>query len=181
MAATRGCGRDQSTPATRSSTGSSLWILMKRKRMAVGASKPRPAPVGALFASMGAVCRACQLGGAPLQPRGARAVLKEATRDLTDRNRIVRQSGSDRARIREVPYPPQVQAVDSAGVRRRRSSLPREICIVSPGTEDLARAPDRDAEVSRGHSRWRETSRHAGETHPAEGPNGPRTGVNGEA
>ena len=68
----------------------------------------------------------------------------------------MRQSGLDeRARIREVPYPPQVQAVDSAGVRRRRSSLPREICIVSAGTEDLARGPDRGAEVSRGHSRWR--------------------------
>ena len=89
----------------------------------------------------------------------ARRRLKEArkqNRDLTDRNRIMRQSGLDeRARIREVPYPPQVQAVDSAGVRRRRSSLPREICIVSAGTEDLARGPDRGAEVSRGHSRWR--------------------------
>ena len=56
----------------------------------------------------------------------------------------------ERALFREVPYPPQVQTVDSAGVRRRRSSLPREICIVSLGTEGLARVPDRGAEVSRG-------------------------------
>ena len=43
----------------------------------------------------------------------ARCRLKEArkqSRDLTDRNRIERQSGSDeRARIREVPYPLQTQ------------------------------------------------------------------------
>ena len=57
----------------------------------------------------------------------ARRRLKEArkqSRDLTDRNRIMRQSESDeRARIREVPYPPQVQAVDSAGVRRKAVKL----------------------------------------------------------
>ena len=51
----------------------------------------------------------------------ARCRLKEArkqNRDLTDRNRIMRQSGLDEwARIHEVLYPPQAQAVDSAGVR----------------------------------------------------------------
>ena len=81
----------------------------------------------------------------------ARCRLKEArkqSRDLTDRNRIERQSGLDeRARIREVLYPSQALAVDSAGVRRRRSDLPREICIVSIGTEGLVRVPDRDADL----------------------------------
>lgn len=70
------------------------------------------------------------------------------------------------------------QAVNPAGVRRRWSNLPREVCIVSTRswnhrgfeyrvtgrvtgvalrlrerTEIAARRPDRDAEVSRGHSR----------------------------
>ena len=66
----------------------------------------------------------------------------------------MRQSGSDeRARIREVPYPPQVQAVDSAGVRRRRSSLPREICIVSVGTvERRTQTLDERVEVRLGQN-----------------------------
>ncbi len=70
------------------------------------------------------------------------------------------------------------KAVDPAGVRRRRSNLPREICTVSTGrrnhrgfeyrvtgrvtgvalrprerTEGAVRRPDRGAEVSKGHSR----------------------------
>ena len=70
------------------------------------------------------------------------------------------------------------QAVNPAGVRRRPSNLPREICTVSTGrrshrgfeyrvtgrvsgvalqarerTEVAVRRPDRGAEVSRGHSR----------------------------
>ena len=50
------------------------------------------------------------------------------------------------------------------------------------GTEGIARFPDRGAGVSRGHSRWRKRAGpKAGWTHPAEGPNGPRKGLNGVA
>ena len=51
------------------------------------------------------------------------------------------------------PYPSRAMAVNPAGVRRRLLDLPQEICAVSHGTEDIARWPDRGAEVSRGYSR----------------------------
>ena len=94
----------------------------------------------------------------------------------------MRQSGLDEpARIGEVPRPPQVQVVDSAGVRRRRSSLPREICIVSLGTEGLARVPDRGAEVSRGRSRWRKRAGTPEGLTPPKARTVPRRGINGAA
>lgn len=54
------------------------------------------------------------------------------------------------------PYPSRAMNVDPAGVRGRRSGLPREVYTVSPAikeTEEIARLPDHRAEVSRGHSR----------------------------
>jgi hypothetical protein len=51
------------------------------------------------------------------------------------------------------PYPSRALVVNPAGVRRRLLDLPQEICAVSPGTEAIARWPDRGAEVSKGRSR----------------------------
>jgi len=78
----------------------------------------------------------------------------EQSRGLMDKNRITRPTRPDeRAADREVHSHQRVGVVNPAGVRWRRSVLPREICVVSFGTEIVARRSDRSAEVSRRHSR----------------------------
>ena len=64
-------------------------------------------------------------------------------------------------RMSQSPYPSRARAVNPAGVRGRLRGLPQEICIASLWTEGVARRPDPDAEVSKGHSRmpWRPNAR----------------------
>ena len=65
------------------------------------------------------------------------------------------------------PYPSKALGVDPAGVRRRRSVLPREVCVVSAGTEGVERrqiATQKSAEGVVGAGRRNASS--------AEGPNG---------
>jgi len=92
--------------------------------------------------------------------RTARDCLKEAWSEIATRRTatgyeaaLVGRAG----RKSQSPYPSSARTVNPAGVRGRLRGLPQEICIVSHGTEDVARRPDHDAEVSRGHSR---TPRH---------------------
>ena len=92
----------------------------------------------------------------------------------------MRQSWSDeRARIRKV-LSTKAGAVDSAGVRGRRSSLPREVCIVSVGLREPQGAlttVQKSAEGIVGGGNEPGCRR----SHPVEGPNGPREGINGVA
>ena len=66
------------------------------------------------------------------------------------------------------PHPSRAWGVDPAGVRRRRSNLPREACAMSRtdvrrgGTEGAVRLPHRGAGVSRGHSRPKPSVRSSG-------------------
>ena len=71
----------------------------------------------------------------------------------------------------------------SGGCARKAVGLtPGGLRCVPSGTEGTARFLDRGAGVSRRHSRWRKRAGpKAGWTHPAEGPNGPRKGLNGVA
>src|SRR5262249_59759063 len=68
----------------------------------------------------------------------------------------------------ESPHPSRAWGVHPAGVRRRRSNLPREACIMSRtdvrrgGTEGAVRPPDRGAGVSRGQSRPKSSVRSSG-------------------
>src|SRR6516164_1209262 len=96
----------------------------------------------------------------------------EQSRGPMDKNRITRPTLPDeRANDREVHGHQGSGVVDPAGVWRRRSVLPREVCAVSLGTGVVARRSDRGAEVSRGHSRRRRA---------AEGPNGGRGQESGD-
>ncbi len=138
-----------------------------------GASVP---PEGALD---GSVCRACSTTGgckSPAQPDGgevranrkgvaARRGLKEAgnhSRGLMDKNRIEAFVAGRAGAGPRSPPPPgdagpsRAAGVDSAGVRRRRSNLPREVSDVpwskAAAAGIVARRTDRVGEVSRGHS-----------------------------
>jgi len=53
-------------------------------------------------------------------------------RESMDKNRIQGVSTGRTGNVPWSPYPSKVRSVDSATVRRRRLSLPREICSVSP-------------------------------------------------
>jgi len=88
--------------------------------------------------------------------RTARDCLKEAWSEIVTRRTatgyeaaLVGRAG----RKSQSPYPSRARTVNPAGVRGRLRGLPQEICIASLGTEDVARRPDPDAEVSRGHIR----------------------------
>ena len=71
-----------------------------------------------------------------------------------NKNRIRGASAGRAGNVSRSPYPSRARSVDPAVVHRRRLSLPREICPVSPrATEAAERPSDRGAEVSRGHSR----------------------------
>lgn len=136
-----------------------------------------PAPSRATAPLRGAqrpVCWACPAAWgckSPVQPDGGEARvkrkggtgrdrLKEAWSEIATRRTEIGSEAelAGRAgRKSQSPYPSRTRAVNPAGVRGRLWGLPQEICIVSPrgtwGTEDAVRRPDRDAEVSRGHSR----------------------------
>jgi len=88
--------------------------------------------------------------------RTARDCLKEAWSEIATRRTEIGYEAAlvGRAgRKSQSPYPSKARTVNPAGVRGRLQGLPREICIVSFGTEGAARHPDRGAEVSRGYSR----------------------------
>jgi len=81
------------------------------------------------------------------------------SRDLTNRNRILRQSWPDELAYGSEVHIHQVSGtVNPAGVRRRLSSLPRETWpVVLEGTGGVERRLERGPGVSRGHSspsRW---------------------------
>jgi hypothetical protein len=53
-------------------------------------------------------------------------------RESMDKNRIQGASIGRAGNVPRSPYPSKLRSVDSAAVRRRRLSLPQEICPVSP-------------------------------------------------
>src|SRR3954466_3072248 len=101
--------------------------------------------VNELFAFYLVVCRACSTAWgckSPAQPDGgevrakrkgvaARRGLKEAWSETATRRT---ETGYEAARagraddLPRSPYPSRARVVDPAGVRRRRSNLPREVC-----------------------------------------------------
>jgi hypothetical protein len=96
--------------------------------------------------------------------RTARDCLKEAWSEIATRRTEIGYEAAlvGRAgRQSQSPYPSRARAVNPAGVRGRLRGLPQEICIASLWTEGVARRPDPDAEVSKGHSRmpWRPKAR----------------------
>ena len=88
-----------------------------------------------------------------------------------------------RARVRsQSPYPSRVTGVDPAVVRRRRSDLPRETCVVVPVTglrepKGTQSAAQESAEGILGGGNEPENRK----SHPTEGPNGLPEGANGAA
>src|SRR5659263_97784 len=120
------------------------------------------------------VCRACPTAWgckSPGQPDGgeglakrkgviARCRLKEAWSKTATRWTRTGYEASMAGRVSNVsrsPYPSKATAVNPAGVRRRRSGLPREVSGLVPllqgGLTEPRGTANEAREVSRGHSR----------------------------